>query len=79
MAARRKLVEQFQATVDEARQQLAAGQRVSGVIGSLITAQDENGNRQAHLTRAGTLRTQQTHREVHVCMLSVVNVSLPIR
>lgn len=79
MAARRKLVEQFQATVDEARQQLAAGQPVSGVIGSLITAQDENGNRRERLTCAGTLHTQCTQHEVYVCMLSAASVSLLMR
>jgi hypothetical protein len=34
-----------QAAVDEARQQLAAGQAVPGILGSLVSAVDENGNR----------------------------------
>eukprot|EP00882_Tetradesmus_deserticola_P020829 GHRQ01022513.1.p1 GENE.GHRQ01022513.1~~GHRQ01022513.1.p1 ORF type:complete len:200 (+),score=77.64 GHRQ01022513.1:33-632(+) len=34
-----------QAAVDEARQQLAAGQSVPGILGSLVSAVDEHGNR----------------------------------
>lgn len=35
----------MQAAVDEARGQLAAGQHVPGILGSLVSAVDEEGNR----------------------------------
>jgi hypothetical protein len=35
----------LQAAVDEARVQLAAGQSVPGILGSLVSAVDEQGNR----------------------------------
>lgn len=35
----------LQAAADEARAQLAAGQRVPGILGSLVSAVDEDGNK----------------------------------
>jgi hypothetical protein len=45
MAARRQLEVMFQDVVDEARGKLARGEALSGVVGSLVTAEDEEGNR----------------------------------
>lgn len=45
LRARDELVAYFQAGITEARQQLAAGQEPSGVLGRLISAEDEEGNR----------------------------------
>lgn len=45
MRARQAMIDQFQAATDEARQKLAAGQHVPGIIGSLVSAVDEEGNR----------------------------------
>jgi cytochrome P450 len=45
MAARRQLVGLFQEVVDEARSRLARGEEVAGVVGSLVKAEDEEGNR----------------------------------
>jgi hypothetical protein len=45
MAARRQLVGMFQEVVDDARGRLARGEELSGVVGSLVKAEDEEGNR----------------------------------
>jgi len=42
-----ELVAYFQQGVTTARQQLAAGQELTGVLGRLVSAQDEEGNRWA--------------------------------
>jgi hypothetical protein len=47
MAARRQLVGMFQDVVNEARGKLAKGEELSGVVGSLVAAEDEEGNRWA--------------------------------
>jgi cytochrome P450 len=45
MAARRGLVQEFSSAVEEARAAIAAGQPQRGVLGMLLTAQDEQGNK----------------------------------
>lgn len=45
LRAREELVTYFQQGVTTARQQLAAGQELTGVLGRLVSAQDEEGNR----------------------------------
>jgi cytochrome P450 len=45
LRARDELVGYFQAGITEARQQLAAGQQPGGVLGRLVGAEDEEGNR----------------------------------
>eukprot|EP00878_Enallax_costatus_P041537 GHUV01048343.1.p1 GENE.GHUV01048343.1~~GHUV01048343.1.p1 ORF type:complete len:522 (+),score=119.33 GHUV01048343.1:83-1648(+) len=45
LRARGQLLEIYQQLLDDARQELAAGGAVQGVLGSLITAQDDDGNR----------------------------------
>ncbi len=45
--ARDELVAYFQAGITAARQQLAEGQEVGGVLGRMVSAQDEEGNRWA--------------------------------
>ena len=45
LRARDELVAYFQAGITEARQQLAAGQEPGGVLGRLVSAEDEEGNR----------------------------------
>lgn len=45
LRAREELVAYFQAGITEARQQLAAGQEPGGVLGRLVSAEDEEGNR----------------------------------
>lgn len=45
LAAREELVAYFQAGITAARQQLAEGQEVGGVLGRMVSAQDEEGNR----------------------------------
>uniref|UniRef100_A0A383WDQ0 Cytochrome P450 n=1 Tax=Tetradesmus obliquus TaxID=3088 RepID=A0A383WDQ0_TETOB len=45
VAAKQQLLDFFQAAVDEARLQLAAGHAVPGILGSLVSAVDEQGNR----------------------------------
>ncbi|KAF6255323.1 cytochrome P450 [Scenedesmus sp. NREL 46B-D3] len=45
MAARRQLVAMFQEAVNGARVHLARGEALAGVVGSLVTAEDEEGNR----------------------------------
>lgn len=47
MAARRQLVGMFQEVVDEARGRLARGEELGGVVGSLVKAENEEGNRWA--------------------------------
>jgi len=45
LRAREELVAYFQQGVTTARQQLAAGQELTGMLGRLVSAQDEEGNR----------------------------------
>lgn len=45
MAARQQLVAMFQEAVNGARVHLARGEALAGVVGSLVTAEDEEGNR----------------------------------
>lgn len=45
MRARDELVSFFQAGITEARQQQAQGQELKGVLGRMVSAQDEHGNR----------------------------------
>lgn len=45
MAARENMLAHVQAAVTAARQQLAAGQAVPAVLGEMVAAQDEEGNR----------------------------------
>lgn len=45
MAARRQLAGMFQEVVDEARGKLQKGEALGAVVGSLVSAQDEEGNR----------------------------------
>lgn len=47
MRARQAMVNQFQQATEDARQKLAAGQFVPGIIGSLVAAVDEHDNRWA--------------------------------
>lgn len=44
-AARQQLLDFFQECVCEARSEMAAGRQVSGILGSLVAAVDENSNR----------------------------------
>jgi hypothetical protein len=47
LQARQDLLSWFQAAVETAKQQLSQGQGVPGILGSLVAAVDENGNRSA--------------------------------
>jgi hypothetical protein len=62
MNAKRELVAFFQEGVNNARQQLAAGQQVPGVLGRLVAAQDEEGNRCACWACRGAKPAQAAHR-----------------
>jgi hypothetical protein len=44
LAAQKELLAFFQEAVDETRAQVAAGREVPGILGSLVTAVDEDGN-----------------------------------
>jgi hypothetical protein len=44
LRARDELVGYFQAGITEARQQMAQGQELKGVLGRLVAAVDEEGN-----------------------------------
>lgn len=45
MAARKQLLQEFCNAMEEAREAMAAGQPQRGVLGMLLVAEDEQGNR----------------------------------
>lgn len=45
MRAREEMIARFQQATEEARQMLASGKHAPGIIGSLVSAVDEEGNR----------------------------------
>jgi cytochrome P450 len=50
VAARKELLQEFSNAVEEARAALAAGQPQRSVVGMLLVAEDEQGNRWVHHT-----------------------------
>lgn len=70
LKAKEELWSYFQASVTHARQQLAAGQHVPGVLGRLVEAQDEDGYRYAVCMCLGAC--------LHVCVCLCLHVCRPV-